>query len=145
MILSIMAMFDVTFNTKYEAHERLRATIDLAKEILKNGRSASWLGSSFRVLPCKYIYISTFSPFPETQVKGGAFVITPSDRQDISNFVGGDSLSVESLTASRPLGLSGTGNIYSAGALSLIPLTGRLLDQCSGKISYLPCSSVGIC
>ena len=134
MILSIMGMFGVTLTTKYEAHERLRATIDLAKEILKNGRSASWLGSSFRVPPCKYI--STFSLFPQTQVKGGAFITTPSGRQDISDFIGGDSLSVETLTASRCLSLSGTGNIYGAGAVSLLPIAGRLLDQHTGRGSW---------
>ncbi|KAF8546034.1 hypothetical protein OG21DRAFT_1473297 [Imleria badia] len=124
MVLSIMGMFGVTLTTKYEPHERLRATIDLAKEILKKGRSASWLGASFRLPPCKYI--STFSLFPETQVKGGALIKTPSGSQDISNFVGGENLSAETITALGCLTPSAASNVFTAGIKYLLNLAERI-------------------
>ena len=133
MILSIMGMFGVKLTTKYKSHERLRATIDLAKEILKKGRGACWLGTSFRLPPCKHI--STFSLFPETRVEGGVSIETPSGRKDISEFVGGENLSMETITTSECL-LSPfeTSSILVAGVKYLVPLALRAVNGRTGEM-----------
>ncbi|KAK4155728.1 hypothetical protein C8A00DRAFT_13229 [Chaetomidium leptoderma] len=47
MILSIMGIFGVTLNVgRYGKDDRDRAAVDLAFEILRNGRGASWLGAA---------------------------------------------------------------------------------------------------
>ncbi|KAG6376738.1 hypothetical protein JVT61DRAFT_1756 [Boletus reticuloceps] len=103
MVLSIMGMFGVTLPAEtYRPDDRLRATIDLAKEILKQGRSASWLGVSFRLPPCRYL--STFSLFPRNHAAGESTVQTLSGPENISKFVGGECLSLETLTISKSLG-----------------------------------------
>ncbi|KAF8443853.1 hypothetical protein L210DRAFT_3098293 [Boletus edulis BED1] len=103
MVLSIMGMFGVTLPAEtYRPDDRLRAAIDLAKEILKQGLSASWLGVSFRLPPCRYI--STFSLFLRGHATGESTVQTLSGPETISKFVEGECLSLETLTISKSLG-----------------------------------------
>ncbi|KAF9260374.1 hypothetical protein L218DRAFT_872543, partial [Marasmius fiardii PR-910] len=73
MIFSIMQLFDINLDTtKFEKDDRLGATIALASEILRRGRTASWLGALFTLDGCPQI--STFPRFPETSVAGKALV-----------------------------------------------------------------------
>lgn len=69
MIFSIMGLFDVALNPReYGRNERQRATLDLAKGILRSGRGPIWILASLqgRFLPGA----STIPAFPETSVSG---------------------------------------------------------------------------
>ncbi|KAG9311521.1 hypothetical protein JVU11DRAFT_7724 [Chiua virens] len=97
MVLSIMGLFGVTLQAeRYGPDDRLRATVDLAKQILDQGRTASWLGISFQLPPSKYL--STFSIFPQTCATGGAHVQTRRGPRSVSEFIGGECLSPETHT-----------------------------------------------
>ncbi|KDQ13041.1 hypothetical protein BOTBODRAFT_146369 [Botryobasidium botryosum FD-172 SS1] len=73
MILSIMQFFNVSLDPKqFEAHDRLGATIALAKQILQRpGGAASWLQALYKLEPCPQL--STWPQFPETSVDGKAY------------------------------------------------------------------------
>lgn len=65
MIFSIMGMFDVTLNPKdFDQNDRIRPAIALAREIMRKGGRADWLGVSFHSPPCPQL--STFPTFPKT-------------------------------------------------------------------------------
>lgn len=86
MVFSIMGLFGVTLDTRaYNKNDRLGATIALAKEILKKGGRASWIGTSFRLEPSRQL--STFSVFPQTRVSGKALVKTKAGVQEVSEQV----------------------------------------------------------
>ncbi len=77
MVFSIMGLFDVRLDpSRYGDDERERATVDLARAIMKNGKGASWLlaslGGSFLSTMC------TMPSFPETSVTGMAEFVTPN-------------------------------------------------------------------
>ncbi|KIJ30314.1 hypothetical protein M422DRAFT_234885 [Sphaerobolus stellatus SS14] len=90
MVFSIMGLFGITLDTrKYGKNDRIRATIDLVREILENGGSASWLGMSFHLPPCKEF--CTFPIFPMTSVAGKALIEDHAGFQrDIADFVVGE-------------------------------------------------------
>ena len=69
MVFSIMGLFGVILDPNmFEAENRIGATVALAKEILRKGGRASWLGMSFRLPPCSMLYTSPV--FAETSVSG---------------------------------------------------------------------------
>ncbi|KAK0496552.1 hypothetical protein EDD18DRAFT_1388986 [Armillaria luteobubalina] len=71
MVLSVMGLFGVTLDpSPFGKDDRLNATIALACAILEKGSRATWLGTSFKLPPCKQL--PTFSVFPRTQVAGKA-------------------------------------------------------------------------
>ncbi|KAK7032474.1 hypothetical protein VNI00_013034 [Paramarasmius palmivorus] len=73
MVFSIMQLFDINLDiTKFEKDDRLGATIALASEILRRGRTASWLAALFTL--DSNPQICTFPPFPMTSVAGKALV-----------------------------------------------------------------------
>ncbi len=75
MVFSIMGLFGVTLDpSRFSQDDRRGATIALAQEILKAGRSASWLGVGVRLEPDRTL--STFATFPRTSVSGVALVQT---------------------------------------------------------------------
>ncbi|KAI0762706.1 hypothetical protein C8Q74DRAFT_1371705 [Fomes fomentarius] len=75
MVFSIMGLFGVTLDpSRFDQDDRRGATIALAQEILKAGRSASWLGVGVRLEPDRTL--STFAAFPRTSVSGVALVQT---------------------------------------------------------------------
>ncbi|KAA8577067.1 hypothetical protein EYC84_007076 [Monilinia fructicola] len=77
MAFSIMGMLGVMLDpSDFDVDDRLGATIALAREILRQGRNASWLGISVNLPPCRYL--STFPVFPQTSVAGQATYDLPS-------------------------------------------------------------------
>lgn len=77
MVFSIMGLLGVTLDPKaFGADDRLSATIALAREILGQGRSASWLGMSVGLPPCSSL--STFPIFPQTSVASRATYALPN-------------------------------------------------------------------
>ncbi|KAL0059513.1 hypothetical protein AAF712_013744 [Marasmius tenuissimus] len=73
MVFSIMQLFDISLDTaKFKKDDRLGATIALASEILRRGKTASWLAALFTLEPGPHI--CTFPCFPMTSVAGKALV-----------------------------------------------------------------------
>ncbi|KAK7684435.1 hypothetical protein QCA50_012382 [Cerrena zonata] len=71
MVFSIMQLFDITLDiTAFKKDDRLSATIALASEILRRGKTASWLGALFTLDSSPQI--CTFPRFPMTSVAGKA-------------------------------------------------------------------------
>jgi hypothetical protein len=86
MVFSIMGLFGVILDTEaFDKNDRLGATIALATEILRKGGSATWLGASFRMDPCRQL--STFSTFPQTSVSGKALVMTKEGLRQVSQLM----------------------------------------------------------
>jgi len=86
MVFSIMGLFSVFLDVKaFGKEERLRATAALAREILRHGGSASWLGPSLRLPLCRQL--STFPEFPKTTVSGKAYISTPDGPREVSNLL----------------------------------------------------------
>ncbi|KAK0200403.1 hypothetical protein DFS33DRAFT_1456673 [Desarmillaria ectypa] len=86
MIFSIMGLFGVTLNPKeFEAHDRLGATIALAREILKQGGSPTWLATSLS-LP-ENPSIRSFPGFPETDEAGAAVYEVGSRRLEAAELM----------------------------------------------------------
>ncbi|KAF5361574.1 hypothetical protein D9757_011545 [Collybiopsis confluens] len=82
MIFSIMGLFGITLNTvDFHKNDRVGATIALAREILRKGGRANWLGASFKLEPARQI--STFPTFPQTRVAGKALVSTRKGVRDV--------------------------------------------------------------
>ncbi|KAL7905432.1 hypothetical protein GGI35DRAFT_138015 [Trichoderma velutinum] len=81
MVFSVMGLLGVMLDpAAFEVNDRLSATIALAREILAQGRSASWLGMSVDLPPCSSL--STFPVFPQTSVAGRAtYVLSNGDEQ----------------------------------------------------------------
>ncbi|KAG9124264.1 hypothetical protein FRC07_012211 [Ceratobasidium sp. 392] len=78
MIFSIMGMFGVTLNPKdFDVKDRIRPAIALAREIMRKGGRANWLGIAFHTPPCPQL--STFPTFPKTSEGGDqkALIRTP--------------------------------------------------------------------
>lgn len=73
MVFSIMGLFGVILDpSPFDKNDRVGATIALAREILKRGGRATWLGACFHVPP--FSQVSTFPNFPRTAVAGKALV-----------------------------------------------------------------------
>ncbi|KZT28904.1 hypothetical protein NEOLEDRAFT_1145646 [Neolentinus lepideus HHB14362 ss-1] len=86
MVFSIMGLFGVTLDTSaFKRNDRLGATIALAREILRKGGKAWWLGTSFQIEPCRHL--STFATFPATNVRGKALVQTKGGPRQVSQLV----------------------------------------------------------
>lgn len=80
MVYSVMGILGVMLDpSDFAVDDRLGATIALAREILRQGRSASWLGLSTNLPPCPYL--STFPVFPKTSVAGQAMYDLPGGGQ----------------------------------------------------------------
>jgi len=81
MVLSIMGILGVALDPgDFAEDDRVGATIALAREILRQGRSASWLGVCVQIPPCPHL--STFPAFPETSVAGKAIFDLPGGKRD---------------------------------------------------------------
>ncbi|KAI0737287.1 hypothetical protein C8Q80DRAFT_1115368 [Daedaleopsis nitida] len=77
MVFSIMGLFGAVLDpADFAADDRLGATIALAREILRQGRSASWLGLAVTLPPCPCL--PTFPVFPKTSVAGQAMYNLPN-------------------------------------------------------------------
>ncbi|PBK63314.1 hypothetical protein ARMSODRAFT_1088617 [Armillaria solidipes] len=86
MVFSIMGLFGVTLNPrKFETHDRLGATIALAREILKQGGSPAWLATSLS-LP-ENPSIRSFPKFPETDKAGAAVYEVGSQRLEAAELM----------------------------------------------------------
>lgn len=86
MVFSIMGLFGVTLNPKeFEAHDRLGATIALAREILKQGGSPTWLATSLS-LP-ENPSVRSFPRFPETDKAGVAVYEVASQRLEAAELM----------------------------------------------------------
>ncbi|SJK98284.1 uncharacterized protein ARMOST_01547 [Armillaria ostoyae] len=86
MVLSIMGILGVSLDLReFPEHDRIGATIALAREILRQGRSASWLGISVYLPPCPFL--STFPAFPKTSVAGKALFDLPGGEQEAVRFI----------------------------------------------------------
>ncbi|KAF8173736.1 hypothetical protein K438DRAFT_1849884 [Mycena galopus ATCC 62051] len=73
MVFSIMDIFGVSLDPRsFQPDDRLGATIALARAILENGGTASWIGATYQLDPCPEL--STFPQFPETSVAGKAYL-----------------------------------------------------------------------
>ncbi|KAI1808578.1 hypothetical protein F4811DRAFT_548582 [Daldinia bambusicola] len=82
MVFSIMGLLGVMLDpSEFSKDDRLGATIALARGILRQGRSASWLGLVIDLPPCPYL--STFPMFPQTSVAGRAMVARPDGTSDL--------------------------------------------------------------
>lgn len=69
MVFSIMGLFGVTLDTReFHKDDRVGATIALMQGILRNGRSASWLGITPYLPPDAHL--SMLPIFPHTTVQG---------------------------------------------------------------------------
>lgn len=98
MVFSIMGLFGVNLDPgEFGKEDRIYATAALAKEILRQGGRASWLGMSFRLPPCSML--CTFPIFAETNVSGNALVRTRVGLQEVSKFVDGEYPNAEVLGA----------------------------------------------
>ncbi|KAH9848763.1 hypothetical protein C2E23DRAFT_418388 [Lenzites betulinus] len=92
MIFSIMGLFDVSLNPKYfDKDDRVGATVALAKKILEQGKSASWIGASFHLPPASRL--SSFPVFPKSSVSGRAMVRVGSQAKEVSTVVDGNYMS----------------------------------------------------
>ncbi|KAK0431005.1 hypothetical protein EV421DRAFT_1743515 [Armillaria borealis] len=86
MVLSIMGILGVSLDLReFPEDDRIGATIVLAREILRQGRSASWLGISVYLPPCPFL--STFPAFPKTSVAGKALFDLPGGEQEAVRFI----------------------------------------------------------
>ncbi|KAK5654569.1 hypothetical protein OQA88_7198 [Cercophora sp. LCS_1] len=111
MVYSIMGILGVELDpSKFAADDRLGATIALAREILRQGRSASWLGLGLNLPPCPYV--STFPIFPETSVAGKAFYNIPGSGKKLLTLA--DALYPNHIGVFSPL----TGSMDEAGYFS---------------------------
>ncbi|EMD40025.1 hypothetical protein CERSUDRAFT_150928 [Gelatoporia subvermispora B] len=82
MVFSIMGLFGVNLDPRsFDENDRMGATIALAKEILRQGGIASWLGMAFRIPPSSRL--SIFPEFPETSVAGKAVVKTSEGLREV--------------------------------------------------------------
>ncbi|QRV93540.1 heterokaryon incompatibility protein [Ceratobasidium sp. AG-Ba] len=96
MIISVMGSFGVKLRAeKYtDKDDCVKPAADLARELLKNGKGASWLGASFFALPCPRL--STFPIFPrfldnKVLIKD-AHGFVPASSLMLNEFVGGQML-----------------------------------------------------
>ncbi|KAH7886414.1 hypothetical protein F5I97DRAFT_1276372 [Phlebopus sp. FC_14] len=86
MVFSIMGLFGVILSVSdFAQGDRIGATIALAKKILESGKSASWLGISFRLPPCRYL--ATFPIFPHTGIAKKALVRTKRGLREMADFM----------------------------------------------------------
>ncbi|KAG8217032.1 hypothetical protein J3R82DRAFT_7348 [Butyriboletus roseoflavus] len=103
MVFSIMGLFGVTLPVKaFSKHDRIGATIALAQKILESGKSASWLGISFRLPPCRYL--ATFPIFPRTGLAEKALVRTTSGFQEMAEFMDCEFPNADALQSGMPTG-----------------------------------------
>ncbi|OTA66080.1 hypothetical protein K449DRAFT_403543 [Hypoxylon sp. EC38] len=83
MVFSIMGLFGITLDTsRFEKEDRVKATIELAREIMAKGGRATWLAAAFRIHPSQQI--STFPSFPRTSVSGKSYVKVGGGVQEVS-------------------------------------------------------------
>ncbi|KIJ60480.1 hypothetical protein HYDPIDRAFT_98691, partial [Hydnomerulius pinastri MD-312] len=112
MVFSIMGLFGVTLPVRaFTQNDRTGATIALAKKILETGKSASWLGISFRLPPCRYL--ATFPIFPRTGVAEKALVKTQVGLQEMADFMDCEFPNADALQSGLP-----TGTMDDAGYLT---------------------------
>ncbi|KAI0353862.1 hypothetical protein OH77DRAFT_1426681 [Trametes cingulata] len=92
MILSIMGLFDVSLNpSDFDKDDRVGATVALAKKVLAQRHSATWIGASFH-LP-ESSHLSSFPAFPQSSVSGRAMVKIGGRMKEVSTVVDGDYMS----------------------------------------------------
>jgi len=138
MVFSIMGLFDVILDpSMFQKEDRIGATVALAKEILRKGGRASWLGMSFRLPPCSML--CTFPVFPQTSVSGKAFVSTRTGLRETAEFVDGEYPNELGLGAPLPGGTMDDDGyfMFSARAVHLVRVTDELNHKHKDKVSYL--------
>ena len=87
MVFSIMGLFGVTLDPEeFKAHDRLGATIALAREILEQGGSPNWLTMSLALPPNPEL--RSFPAFPETDVAGTAVYVMGPRRIEAAELMG---------------------------------------------------------
>ncbi|KAG1742321.1 heterokaryon incompatibility protein-domain-containing protein [Suillus paluster] len=126
MVFSIMGLFGVILDpSMFHKDDRLGATIALAKEILRTGGRASWLGMSFRLPPCSTL--CTFPMFAGTSVSGKALVRTKRGLREVAEFVDGEYPNELGLGAPLPGGSMDDAGYFtfSARAVHLVPRIGN--------------------
>lgn len=112
MVFSIMGLFGVTLPVQaFAKHDRVGATIALARKVLESGKSASWLGISFRLPPCRYL--ATFPIFPRTGLAEKALVRTKDGLQEMADFMDCEFPNADALQSAMP-----TGTMDDAGYLT---------------------------
>lgn len=129
MVFSIMGLFGVNLDpSKFEKDDRIGATVALAKEILRQGGRASWLGMSFRLPPCSML--CTFPVFAETSVSGKALVRTKTGLREVSNFVDGEYPNELGLGILLPGGTMDDDGYFtfSSRAVRLVAVTSKLFQ-----------------
>ncbi|OAX42773.1 hypothetical protein K503DRAFT_779708 [Rhizopogon vinicolor AM-OR11-026] len=127
MVFSIMGLFGVILDPKmFEKEDRIGATVALAKEILRKGGRASWLGMSFRLPPCSAL--CTFPVFAETSVSGKALVRTRTGLREVAEFVDGEYPNELGLGTPLPGGAMDDDGYFtfSGRAVHLVPGTSEL-------------------
>ncbi|KAK7047283.1 hypothetical protein VNI00_006514 [Paramarasmius palmivorus] len=86
MVFSIMGLFGVTLDPRaFKAHDRLGATIALAREILDQGGSPNWFAISL-ALPHNNDILS-FPMFPETNEAGAAIYEVNDERVEAAELM----------------------------------------------------------
>jgi hypothetical protein len=120
----------------FEAENRIDATVALAKEILRKGGRASWLGMSFRLPPCSML--CTFPVFAETSVSGKALVRTRTGLREAAEFVDGEYPNELGLGA-LPGGTMDDGGYFTflARALRLVHVTSELDHKRNDEVRCL--------
>ncbi|KAI0823461.1 hypothetical protein BC628DRAFT_1411509 [Trametes gibbosa] len=92
MIFSIMGLFDVSLNpADFDKDDRVGATAVLAKKILEQGQSATWIGASFHLPAASHL--SSFPVFPKSSVSGRAMVRVRGETKEVSTVVDGNYMS----------------------------------------------------
>jgi hypothetical protein len=138
MVFSIMGLFGVILDpSMFQKEDRIGATVALAKEILRKGGRASWLGMSFRLPPCSML--CTFPVFPETSVSGKAFVSTRTGLREAAEFVDGEYPNELGLGAPLPGGTMDDDGyfMFSARAVYLVRVRDELDHKHKDEVSYL--------
>lgn len=124
MVFSIMGLFGVTLPVKaFAKQDRIGATIALAQKILEGGKSASWLGISFRLPPCRYL--ATFPIFPRTGLGEKALVRTKYGFQEMADFMDCEFPNADALQSGMP-----TGTMDNAGYFTFTSRYAHVIPEC---------------
>ncbi|KAF9456727.1 hypothetical protein BDZ94DRAFT_320548 [Collybia nuda] len=114
MVFSIMNIFDVSLDpSDFDKDDRIKATVALAREILKRGGKASWIGAAYGLDPSPEL--SSFPRFPKTSVNGMAYLDNGQDGMERSAV---DAMS-ETMRGGAYLRESLSGSMDDAGYLTI--------------------------
>jgi hypothetical protein len=120
MIFSIMGMFGVTLNPRaFKKHDRVRATAALARELLQQGKNASWLGQTLHIDPS--LELSWAPQFPKTSIDSLPQLQMQGGQRDVRDMM--SSVDYDSWIDGLPTGdIDVNGNFrFTAEAVALEP------------------------